>query len=354
VSGLAVIRFRDRDAPIASEGLVFRTYGYDHPPRGCFCDLEYASDTVYATNDPRALREGPNNRYFKFYFDGGLRFTKDHFPQYQIKHKALNRCLVGAPVDLVDKIVRPDERLRFILGKEVDPLTESLRQVIELVTDNSNLRIRDFGVFGSISHGFHNPMYSDIDLIVYGKKELGELRKTLFELYEGKLIKNEYEEWTPDMPPRNWGYNRYSKEEYGWHQKRKLIYSIFLSDALNRAVKVEFEPVRKWSEIENEYHKTIQIKKLGRVEARVEVTEEEAGFMPSIYHVDLKEIDRNIHPKDLTRVVSYMEEFRLQLRNGEDGLVVGELEMVETQDELFYQIALSRSIGYFSQVLKLP
>lgn len=350
-----VVRFRDRDAPIAPEGLIFRTYGYDHPSRGCFCDLEYAPDTVYTTHDPRALREDPVNRFYKFYFDGGLRFTKDRFPQYQIKHKALNRCLVGVPVDLIDKILRPDERLRCILGKEADPLTDSLRQIIELVTDNSNLRIRDFGVFGSISHGFHNPEYSDIDLIVYGKKELEELRKTLLELYEGKLIKNEYEEWTTDMPPRNWSYNRYSKEEYGWHQKRKLIYSIFLSDALNRAVKVEFEPVRKWSEIENEYQTTIQIKKLGRVEAKVEViSEEEAGFMPSIYQVDVKEIDKNIHPKDLKRVISYMEEFRLQLRDGENGLVIGELEMVETQDELFYQIALSQSTGYFSQVLKLP
>ncbi len=32
-------------------------------------------------------------------------------------------------------------------------------------------------------HGFHHPKFSDIDLIVYGKKENAKMRKTLEALY---------------------------------------------------------------------------------------------------------------------------------------------------------------------------
>ena len=62
------MKFRDRDAPISHEGLIFRTYGYDHPKNSCFCDLEYAPENMYAVNDPRAIRDGLPTNYFKFYF----------------------------------------------------------------------------------------------------------------------------------------------------------------------------------------------------------------------------------------------------------------------------------------------
>ena len=347
------MRFRDRDAPVTPEGFILRTYGYDHPEGSCFCDLEYAPETVYRTDNPRAVRDAGPKKYYKFYFDGGLRFIRDRYPQYQILHRPLNRILVGVKEGQVASVIRPESRLQELIRADGDALTEAVKEALNMVLDASTLRLRDFGVFGSLAHRFHNSMHSDIDLIVYGKGELKELRATLAQLYGEGLLWNEFEGWTVEGPPAHWNFTQYSKEEYGRHQRRKLIYAVLESEELGRTVKVEFEPVRRWSEIENEYDSTIRIENLGRVEAIVQVlSDDEAGFMPSIYPVELKEIDRDIDPKDLLRIVSYVEEFRLQVKAGETALVRGNLELVETVDGQFYQIALSYGTNYFDQVLK--
>ncbi len=345
--------FRDRDSPVTPEGLIFRAYGYDHPPDACFCDLEYAPETIYETDNPRALRNGGSTKYYKFYFDGGLKFISEHYSQYQIYNKSLERLLVGVQKNQISRVVRPDDQLQVLMSTEGDPLIETLKEVLNLIIESSTLGLEDFGVFGSLAHSFHNPLYSDIDLIIYGKREMEELRATLFELFEDGVLTNEFEDWTTDMPPVHWNFTRYSKKEYGRYQKRKLLYATYSSEKLGRVIKIEFEPVRRWNEIQNEYQKTTLIENSGRVEAVVRVvSDDETGFMPSIYPVELEKIDRHIDPHDLIRVVSYVEEFRLQIEEGETALVRGDLERVETTAGQFHQIVLSYGDDYFDQVLK--
>jgi len=57
-------------------------------------------------------------------------------------------------------------------------------------------------------------------------------------------------------------------------------------------------------------------------------------------------------PGAVRRVVSYVKEFRLQLEAGDEALIIGNLEEVVTRDEVFHQITLSYSPGYFKQALK--
>ncbi len=348
------MRLRDRDAPVTGEGLIFRVYGYDHPEDAYFCDLEYASERIYRSEEPRAIRVGPRGRFYKFYADGGLRFVEERYPKYTIWHKAMHRRLVGVYEHQVAEVHRPDERLSEILREPRDPLMEAVGEVLDLIAEHSTLRPMDFGVFGSLLHEFHSPRHSDIDLIIYGVKPLKELRETLNTLYVEGPLRNEFDSWTPNMPPHNWRFRFYSKAEYGWYQRRKLIYAIYDSRVLGRVVKVEFEPVRLWSEIRNEYRETKRIRPLGMVEAWFNVlSDEEGGFMPAVYPIEVERIDCEVDPENVRRIVSYVEEFRLQLFEGERGYVRGILEEVETRFETFYQITLSRCPDYYGQVLKL-
>ena len=347
------MRYRDRDAPVTKDGLIFRTYGYDHPPDSCFCDLEYAPETLSRSEDPRALRDGLPTKYYKFYFDGGLKFAMNHTPPYRLVHKPLDIEMVGVRDRQLSRVVRPELRLQELIETEGDPLIEACEEVLDLVTDNSSLKLRDFGVFGSLAHRFHNPRYSDIDLIIYGIRELQELRATLTELYRGGPLRNEFEDWTSEDPPAHWNFTHYAKEDYGAAQRRKGIYAVYPSEGLNRDVKVEFEPVRRWDEITNEYGSTKRIEPLGRVQAVGEILSgEEGGFMPAIYPVRLREIDHDIDCRDVVRVVSFVEEFRLQLGAREEALIRGNLERVERDDGSFHQITLSYGEDYFEQVIK--
>lgn len=347
------LRFRDRDAPVTKDGLIFRAFGYDHPPDSCFCDLEYAPESLYSAEGTKALRGGRGNRHYKFYLDGGLKFALARDPPYQIYHKALQRTVVGVEESRVSRVVKPDVRLKELLSDEGDPLVEATREVIHIVTDNSGLRVDDFGVFGSLAHGFHSVQHSDVDLIVYGKRELRELMSALVNLVDSGILENEFGDWTTDDPPHHWNFTHLTKAEYGEYQRRKLIYARYASEGLGRRVNVEFEPVRRWDEVNNEYGITERIEPLGRVEAMAEVlSDEEGGFMPSVYPVRIVEISGDVDPRDVRRVVSYVKEFRLQLVAGETALVRGNMERVVTQDEEFYQIALSYGPDYFDQVLK--
>ncbi|MBC8223742.1 hypothetical protein H8E65_04075 [Candidatus Bathyarchaeota archaeon] len=347
------MKFRDRDAPVTLNGLIFRTYGYDHPRDSCFCDLEYAPETLYTTREPRALRDGLPTKHYKFYFDGGLKFALNQEPPFKLHHAALSRDMVGVREGEISRVVRPDERLAELMKMDGDALQRTCVEIIDLITESSSLKASDFGVFGSLAHSFHNPLFSDVDLVIYGMEELRELRATLTELYKGDSLRNEFDGWTPLDPPAHWNFKHLSKEDYGRHQRCKKIYAVHDAELLGREVKIEFEPVRRWDEITNEYDDTLSIRELGRVEAEGEVISgDEGGFMPSIYPVRLEEIEGNIDPGEIIRVVSYVEEFRLQVETGERIVVRGNLEEVETRNGSFHQIALSYGREYFDQVLK--
>ena len=347
------MKFRDRDSPVALNGLIFRTFGYDHPRDSCFCDLEYAPETLYTSRESKALREGLPKKHYKFYSDGGLKFALNQNPPFKLRHEALSRDMVGIRESEISRVVRPDERLAELMKGDGDPLQRTCVEIIDLITESSSLKSSDFGVFGSLAHGFHNPLFSDVDLIIYGVEELRELRTTLTELYKGDSLRNEFDGWTPLDPPAHWNFKHLSKEEYGRHQRRKGIYAVHDAELLGREVEIEFEPVRRWDEITNEYPEILSIRELGRVEAVGEVISgDEGGFMPSVYPVRLEEVEGNIDPGEIGRVVSYVEEFRLQVETGERFVVRGNLEEVETRKGSFYQITLSYGREYFDQVLK--
>ena len=89
--------FRDRDSPITKDGLIFRVYGYDHPGGSCFCDLEYAPASLYSVETMKALREGPEGRFYKFYLDGGLKFASVQKPVSSLLQEVLSCFLLLFP-----------------------------------------------------------------------------------------------------------------------------------------------------------------------------------------------------------------------------------------------------------------
>ncbi len=359
-----MVRYRDRDAPVTEEGIIFRTYGYMHPANACFCDVEYAPETIYKTIDPRAIRflyrgisegTGSGPHYFKFYFDGGLQYVKKNYPQYQIFHKALKTHLVGISQQV--QVRRPDEGLQRILEDPPnDPLIKTLQKVLELITDHSQLKAKQFGIFGSILHNFYHINYSDLDFIIYGRKGLKELRETLEDFYDQSSfpIQNEFKGWNYQQSTKHWHFKNYSIQEYPFYDYRKLIYALIKTKSINRPVKIEFEPVKTWGEMENEYRDLVQIERVGWIKAIAEVTDDkDAFFMEASYGIEILEVLEGPKFYDIPRILSYVEEFRGQVQKDEKILVEGNVEKVTLQNREFYQIILSYGPRYYDQTLKI-
>lgn len=350
-------KFRDRDAPITKEGLIFRTYGYIHPANACFCDVEYAPASIYVTSDPRAIRTGPMGTYYKFYFDGGLQYVKENYPAYQILHKALNAQMVGIDHTQAVQIRRPDEQLRQILKDPPEnTLIDALLEVLDLVMDHSQLKSHQFGVFGSICHDFYHVDYSDLDLIVYGRRALKELQETLEDFYQQPTfpIQNEFAVWDYRHSTKHWHFNNYSIQEYPFYELRKLIYAVIRSKRQKRPIKIEFEPVKNWGEIQNEYPEQVRIERVGWIKAIAEVLDDRDAFnMESVYKIEILEILDGPKIDDIIRILSFVEEFRGQVQKNEEILVEGNVEEVILRNREFYQITLSYGPRYYDQTLKI-
>lgn len=353
---MASLRLRDRDAIITKEDLVFRVFGYTHPPEGYICDAEYALAEIFRSENPKAYRTDGKQIFYKFYEDEGWNFVEKYFSEHRVFHGPLDKKVVGVKHRNVVEVKFPEKKLEIFFKTEPkDELVKALQKVLETVAAYSGLLIRNFGVFGSLLHGFYHPRFSDIDLIIYGRRNVVRLRETLQELYESKnsLFVNEFESdnW---VKGKRWRFRNLSPEEFVWHQRRKLIYGIFNDKTSKRAIKVEFEPVKEWNEIQNEYGEIKKITSEGWAKALLRVKEDSDGFfMPSIYQVEPVEAIDGSKIGDVKQVVSYIEEFRMQAWKDETVYVEGNLEKVETTRGSFHQITLTYGPRYYEQVLKV-
>jgi predicted nucleotidyltransferase len=351
------MKLRDRDAIITKEGLILRVFGYTHPANCYFCDPEYSPAALFKSADPRAIRSDGSSIWYKFYDEEGWKLVESNFPRYMVCHEMLGRRVIGVNIADIGQVRRPEVILRRRLhGIQKDSLTLAMKNVIEQVCPIAGLCEDDFGVFGSMLHGFHNPDYSDIDLIIYGADKLQQLREALANLYDdsSSRLSNEFQN-LDSIVGKNWRFRNLSQKEYLWHQRRKSIYGLFQDDGSHRAVKTEFEPVKAWHEITNDYDATGRIDTVGWVKILAKVRgDADAAFIPSIYEIKPVEIvDGPREALEAVRVVSFLEEFRMQALRDESVYIEGNLEKVSLRDSSFSQVTLTYCPRYYEQVVKI-
>jgi predicted nucleotidyltransferase len=351
------LSLRDRDGILTREGLIFRVFGYSHPRNAYVCDAEYASAKIFTSTDPRAPREGKDGLFYKFYNDEGLKLVFNRYPQYTVLHEMLGQKVVGIRQADITKARKPEERLKSLLeAGPTDELLDAMQRVLNITLDSSDLSVDDFGVFGSMLHGFHHPKYSDIDLLIYGKKENAKMRGTLAALYadDASGLKNEFGS-DATMAGKRWRFKNYTVNEFIWHQRRKMIYGLFDDAKSGRVIKAEFEPVKAWSEIQSEYDPEARIVQKGWVRIKARVTADgDAPFIPSVYGIEpLEVLSGTRDALETVRVFSYMEEFRQQAQNDETIIVEGNLEEVSSPRGSYHQVTLTYCPRYYEQVLKV-
>lgn len=349
------MELRDRDYIITEDGFIFRVYGYIHPESAYVCDPEYATPEVFMSKNPRACRGKKELCYCKFFSDEGMKLILQRYPKYSVFFWPLQKCVVGVNIKDITKICKPEEGLQLLLAKNPhDVLLKAMNNLLEIVSFSSGLSKSSFGVFGSLLHGFYHPNFSDLDFTIYGRDNLYRLCEALEELYnEDKGLRNEFNSILA-VSGKDWKFINYSLKEYLWHQRRKMIYAYFESKSAKRVIKVEFEPIRAWNEITNEYSPFTRISHVGWIKAIVEITDDkDAPFIPSIYQINVKKVLEGPKVDDIIRIFSYLEEFRMQAKKGEQVQVEGNVERVVNGTNVFHQITLSYGSRYYEQTLKV-
>ena len=89
------------------------------------------------------------------------------------------------------------------------------------------------------------------------------------------------------------------------------------------------------------------------MKARI-TADDEGPFIPSIYGIEPLEVRSGPREAiEANAVFSFMEEFRQQAQKDETVIVEGNLEEVESPNEIFHQVTLTYCPRYYEQILKV-
>ncbi len=172
---------KDRDFIETPEGLLFCVVGYLHPPDKYTAYLKYSPAA-----EGRWRRQGTAyHRELAYYHAHQAAQTLDtlqaHYPGYVHYCPVRDVTFSMVPRDRVRTYYCPEERLAQLLNAPADPLEEQVAQLIESVRHAAGIPLANLGITGSILLSIHDPSFSDIDIMVYGREAVGQMRAAVAE-----------------------------------------------------------------------------------------------------------------------------------------------------------------------------
>jgi predicted nucleotidyltransferase len=306
----------DGDTFVTEEGFIFNTFGYEHPDDRVFAFLKYIPAEFKALFNVQMLERtwkyGDTQlfRAEKLYtaknYKTFIEAFRKNFPDYVYYCYLRNKELITAPLNLIDRVFVPRDRLAALRQvKKPDSLQKLALELVSMLSEASGVGLDDFGIHGSIALGMHAPE-SDIDFVVYGSENFRLVEETIARLVNaGKLsyiVSNRLD----------------AARKFQGRYKGK----IFMYNA-----------TRKPEEVKTRYG-TARFSSIDPVRFKCTVSDDtEAMFRPATYKItNYKPLDAASElPLDKIpdRVVSNIGCYRNVARKGSEIKVAGQLERVE-------------------------
>jgi len=231
---------------------------------------------------------------------------RGNFPDYIYYCPLRKKELITTPLNLIEEVFVPKdclENLRKI--DDLDSLQTKALNLLDLISEASDVSLQDFGMHGSIALNMHSPE-SDIDFVVYGSENFRRVENAISELVnEGKLV-----------------YLFSNRLDKARKFQGRYMNKIFMYNA-----------ARKPEEIETEYGST-KFTPIAPVKFQCTVIDDaESIFRPATYKIsNYKSLESTSElqiDKIPDRVVSNIGCYRNIARNGSEIKVAGNLERVE-------------------------
>ncbi len=178
---------KDRGFVETEEGLIFCLVGYLHPPNGSTAYLKYtpAETGRWARGTKRFRRE--LEYYHVRNVAETLEFLSTHHPCYVGFDPVRTLSFSFVPRDAVTIYYRPEEGLQGIMAAPADPLEKDVEALVSLLVVAGGPTLEAFGITGSILLQTHDPSFSDIDLVVYGRDATAKVRAAVTLLKGGPI-----------------------------------------------------------------------------------------------------------------------------------------------------------------------
>ena len=319
----------DGDTFVTTEGFIFNVFGYEHPSNRVIAFLKYIPADFKSLFNVRYLENAWTYKKQKIFraeklytaqnYQNFLVTFKTNFAKYVYYCPFRRKDLVSSPTSSVKDLYLPKECLfRLTDLSRKDDLQEFALNLVELLSNESGVRMEDFGLHGSIALNMHSSK-SDIDLVVYGSQNFRSLEAAIDRLVNsGKL-----------------SYAHKNRVEEARRFKGKYRGNLFMYNA-----------VRKPSEITSRYG-LLQFTPVSKVKMECQVKDDsETMFRPAIYRIS--NIQSLSGPSGLIEdaapeiVVSMIGCYRNVARRGDRIRVSGTLERVENLEtkQVYHQVVV--------------
>jgi uncharacterized protein len=334
------MRVRPRDFIHTSDDLFFATTTYLHPEDRIISFLRYIPDQ----NGDRLLN---NKKYSKVDSNQAYEFLGNNFPEYLFDCEITNVQMMGVPIERVEKLLVPTDRLREIMeSQKRDKLQEKVVKLAETFHDHTGLSFNKMGISGSILPGLYQPDVSDIDFVIYGLKNHRNVMEAFENIkkengilhgIEGDFWKKLYNKRIKD--------SSLSYEEFRWYENRKH------NRGLLDGTLFDILQTRDWDEINGSYGAT-RYEPMGCIEIDCTVTDSLAAFdNPALYKVDDVNIIKGPEVP-ISEVASYTHTYAGQARDGERITARGKLEKVIGKN-LSYRLIVGTTRESIGEFIKL-
>jgi len=319
----------DGDTFVTKDGFILNTFGYEHPKDRVFAFLKYIPAEFKDLFNVQMLKRIWSYKTKKLFRAEKLYTAKNYktfievfrknFPDYIYYCPMRKKELITAPLNLIDDVFVPKDCLKYLrkIG-DPDSLQTKALNLIDMISETSDVGLGDFGMHGSIALNMHSPE-SDIDFVVYGSENFRKVEKSIAELVNsGKLV-----------------YLFSNRLDKARKFQGRYMNKIFMYNA-----------ARKPHEIETEYGLT-RFTSIAPVKFQCTVIDDsEAIFRPATYKI------KNYKSLELTsdlqidkvpdRVISNIGCYRNIARKESEIKVAGNLERVEiiNTGEIYYQVVV--------------
>ncbi|MCW4049650.1 MAG: hypothetical protein NWE89_07920 [Candidatus Bathyarchaeota archaeon] len=324
--------FREGDYVKTVEGLFFAVKGNRHPEDKVITYLRYIPD-------PDGDRTHDGAVYRRVYdLETTTKYLKEKHPYYLNHIEWLDRTLQSVPLNHIEKVFKPVEKLQEILVNQETSLEQEITRFVNRLSDESAVPTIAFGVSGSLLIELDTPE-SDIDLNVYG-------REAGLSVYRALKRLREHEDWiTPydsetirEVLNARWGATGRDLDKLAVIETRKVLHGLISGiDYFIRLVSEEVDSTKSVS------RGTVTIK------ARV-ADSSDSIFTPCTYRVDDVDYLRNGFIGKVSELKSYRGKFTEQAKEGDIVEVRGTIEEVQAPEKNFFRIILGEKSDYLVPV----
>lgn len=319
----------DKDYVKTKDALIFMIAGSQHFKDAYISILKY-KEGAGAWHDQNTSYE----RILKNYTTEDVKKTYeflDQNPKYIRFDPNTDTLYQVVPYELIERKYLARERSKEIIENKVhDSLERKAVELVHFLHAKSKVPLSHFGITGSILLNIHNESFSDIDLVVYGRKCSTSLYRAMKKTHSKDIrFLTDHEILTRSKKTKR--YKAVSDATILFHEKRKYHRGYFK----NTYFSISFAPSTS-----NYIDRSTTFKKLGKIEIEATISETKLFFTPEIYRIKDFRVVFGTFEGHIDEIVSYERNFISQTKIGERVRVVGLLERVVQNGNIRHRVLL--------------